>query len=102
DGIRDKLVTGVQTCALPIYRSEALAFLAGQVVPWQLDCVNPQSAAPQGASHRLEVHRVATRVRETNQGCGGSPVAVREWLEQPEIGRASCRERVKIAVGAEP
>src|SRR5205823_8294911 len=27
DGIRDKLVTGVQTCALPIYASRVQAFL---------------------------------------------------------------------------
>src|SRR2546425_1541466 len=30
DGIRDKLVTGVQTCALPIYRHDAVTCLTGR------------------------------------------------------------------------
>src|SRR2546425_3585965 len=32
DGIRDKLVTGVQTCALPIYRGAAAAWKCGSAV----------------------------------------------------------------------
>src|SRR5205823_9875292 len=34
DGIRDKLVTGVQTCALPIYRSAAFCWLGPSPARW--------------------------------------------------------------------
>src|SRR5207244_10007533 len=65
DGIRDDLVTGLQTCALPIsprLSNEALLFLS-QIVA------------------------------KTN-GAGAFRV------EQGEIGRASCRERVEVGEGA--
>src|SRR5947209_18565812 len=63
DGIRDIGVTGVQTCALPI---------------WKLLPVPAVSAG-----------RLAPRSRP----------ALRDSLP-PEIGRASCRERVYISVDA--
>src|SRR5205823_11030960 len=34
DGIRDKLVTGVQTCALPIFTDPTSAFGSGGTVMW--------------------------------------------------------------------
>src|SRR5256885_5459328 len=81
DGIRDYKVTGVQTCALPIW-----------VTPEP-----PRSAA----SHGVEVMFAQPAVV---QGGGYQrPVAprVREALQIPQradpatqIGRASCRERV--------
>ena len=67
DGIRDDLVTGVQTCALPIYLMVGMAFL-----------------------HMF-------RVFYTNAYKKGSfkkswrPF---NWVLGVEIGRASCRERV--------
>src|SRR6266576_4686451 len=59
DGIRDLYVTGVQTCALPIYPPR---WLPGTGEP------------PRGVSAA--------------------------WLSMAKIGRASCRERVEISVGA--
>src|SRR4029079_19818038 len=59
DGIRDKLVTGVQTCALPI--------------------------SPLGRARG-------------RAGRPGGPGATA--VNAPEIGRASCRERVEISVVA--
>src|SRR2546425_7499188 len=70
DGIRDKLVTGVQTCALPI--SPALCHGALAV-----------------ASKPL-----------TNEAIDAAIARLQEWISRPvrrlllEIGRASCRERV--------
>ena len=69
DGIRDTSVTGVQTCALPIFqdglkaKSPIAKFLFKQAV------------------------NVGWCKFEHEQGRG-------------EIGRASCRERVEISVGA--
>src|SRR5207248_4596810 len=72
DGIRDRTVTGVQTCALPIY-------LDG----WRA----------RDASHRG---------RAALQPAGRSPARsdARCYSAALEIGRASCRERVEMSGGA--
>src|SRR5438552_11266166 len=77
DGIRDDLVTGVQTCALPIF----------------VDC-QVRSAATQWRSRTGQ---------EERNGFGLAPAEItRISVEVPEIGRASCRERVwmSVVVGA--
>src|SRR2546425_7707953 len=79
DGIRDKLVTGVQTCALPISveRDPADGALAKGQLALELagDCrVAVDQPAREAAARRVEhPHAHVGRV---------------------EIGRASCRERV--------
>src|SRR3989441_8243063 len=78
DGIRDKLVTGVQTCALPI---------SGPV------SLEGYPAAPLTAASRDAVRRLVLcgwRVTQDDRPALWSPVARRSV----EIGRASCRERV--------
>src|SRR5207245_4031713 len=87
DGIRDATVTGVQTCALPIYpkqvremRSRTMAAAAGQnaLEPGAI----PQTSPPRTASQALsELYR--------------NPDA-RTWpgaKSLAKIGRASCREK---------
>src|SRR5438552_13253159 len=77
DGIRYDLVTGVQTCALPICREPARRGLgAGGAVGGQ--ACRPD---PAGGGRRAGAARRAGR-------------ALRE------IGRASCRERGENSVGA--
>src|SRR5207247_4944281 len=96
DGIRDPLVTGVQTCALPIFirldgrlgwRSNAgkLEFFTQQLAftgrggarfdPTDFRLVLDAATAAQPASGQIEFSNL-----------------------QLEIGRASCRERVEVAV----
>src|SRR5437879_12541835 len=80
DGIRDTSVTGVQTCALPIYS---------------------RASAPPAKKGRAKpaAHRVAPRPSRFP----ATPSAVAESCayaqrRQPrEIGRASCRERGEMA-----
>src|SRR2546421_7919584 len=79
DGIRDLIVTGVQTCALPISfsRSDSGGSSCPCIFPspFQVDCA------------------WRARTRRAGGGCvasGGSGGAG----GLPEIGRASCRERV--------
>src|SRR5205823_11506687 len=91
DGIRDKLVTGVQTCALPIW-------LVGDAHPWAWRFWE--------ASLRLRPGRQEIVVRAEDSGGAGQPAdpaAVwnfkgyvnNAWYRVTvEIGRASCRERV--------
>src|SRR2546430_6358996 len=80
DGIRDLTVTGVQTCALPIYLRQ-----------W---------VEEQGYAYALAVPSTEVICVQTHSGCLRSSVAsiaqqalrARDW--QRQIGRASCRERV--------
>src|SRR5205823_8225013 len=76
DGIRDKLVTGVQTCALPILRP--------------LELLDELDVPPVRAVQLPRVVvAVARHLRHAAVGRG-----------KLEIGRASCRERGEIMVGA--
>src|SRR5205823_11407124 len=89
DGIRGKLVTGVQTCALPIWELFSLGearvgAAAPHVGPAAVREVDEREEFPQ----RPAFHRLADP----------GQVAVLEQLG--EIGRASCRERVWVGGGA--
>src|SRR5690606_40862380 len=87
DGIRDFHVTGVQTCALPIYGK-------GQFRIRSLDDVDAawQALGAQAQKVGLILEAFVPFEREL------SVVAVRG--RDGEIGRASCRERVWGWVGA--
>src|SRR5437773_9930774 len=74
DGIRDRDVTGVQTCALPI-------------------CGFRTVLANRGSSSA----RNPTSVRRSRLASSVSPSIVATKLSRLEIGRASCRERVESA-----
>src|SRR5690606_41632817 len=76
DGIRDFHVTGVQTCALPIYRD--------YVIPEDV-----KTLAVPALAHRIML-RPEMWVRQIRSGD-----VIAELLQ---IGRASCRERVEIQV----
>src|SRR2546430_5961594 len=79
DGIRDLTVTGVQTCALPIYtaRGVNLPHNSAETVPLQYD---------------VPAYAMNVRVALTNK----VPVTPVRGAGHPQgkIGRASCRERV--------
>src|SRR5258708_24278395 len=81
DGIRDDLVTGVQTCALPILAALDTLKAAGR---WprlasELDLLEEQAAA--AVTGCRDAERQATELLDRRD-------------ELREIGRASCRERV--------
>src|SRR5256885_5096089 len=81
DGIRDYKVTGVQTCALPIWRGRS-----AQEIRSSGDGLRALGRFAVTASVHAAHHRGAVggfRVR-----CRDDPVST------VEIGRASCRERV--------
>src|SRR5207244_6299361 len=97
--IRDDLVTGVQTCALPIL---TLVFSIGSpanadvVTDWNnaaLDAIRAGHTAPPIASRSLailhaSIYDAVNGIARTNQ-----PYLV----PSAEIGRASCREREYIS-----
>src|SRR5256885_11865156 len=79
DGIRDYKVTGVQTCALPIWSHARCAGMpySGRSVRWSAARA-ARSRSPQAVGVRLS-HELTPRI-----------CTARAF----EIGRASCRERV--------
>src|SRR5436305_12593869 len=77
-GIRSADVTGVQTCALPIY--------------------SPRPAVASVTPQRRRGCR-ASPVRPSGSGRGRCEGACRCCGRGREIGRASCRERVEMWVG---
>src|SRR5207244_10402974 len=97
DGIRDDLVTGVQTCALPISQGQAGLGVAS----------NGTSRYTQGASEgdvasfRERVNSFRS-VEYNYQLRDLSPnLKAKSYSSRTEIGRASCRERVKVEGGSE-
>src|SRR5207245_7269377 len=96
DGIRDATVTGVQTCALPISdprqgprRTERPG--AARELDSRLPGIPGEGTAPRRGPHAAGVPGLAPR------GVEEAPRRVRGHRE-PQIGRASCRERVRRRV----
>src|SRR5699024_11862367 len=79
DGIRDRNVTGVQTCALPISSLVRTVARAPQHNPFSIFFL-PQEALLRGATAQDFSTDTALALRK--------------------IGRASCREREDMSVGA--
>src|SRR5687767_15175665 len=81
DGIRDKLVTGVQTCALPIFRASrsTTGVVSGRAYPGRHTSFLPTT-------------RVIRPLQPDSTHC--QSLSVPTYSADREIGRASCRERV--------
>src|SRR5688572_31388187 len=101
DGIRDLTVTGVQTCALPIFEARSVAAETLEPRP-----TGRAHGAPPSPWLRRESasasQSVAASTRSASCGCGHllpSPRGLGRSA-RVQIGRASCRERVLILVGA--
>src|SRR5437667_1179561 len=86
DGIRDRDVTGVQTCALPIFHQPRPRRGSGRM-----------PAAPPAGTRRRPARGGRWAARDAlpagPRGPGRPPGA-----QGRQIGRASCRERVEISV----
>src|SRR5699024_11405433 len=89
DGIRDRNVTGVQTCALPIFQQAPVATV-GCVL---LTGITARFAIPLW----LNIHSERRRLREQKQE---HQETLQARKAEYEIGRASCRERVNVQGGA--
>src|SRR5437868_14271528 len=80
DGIRDRNVTGVQTCALPIWHG-----------------VGRSRTTP--CPRAVALTSLLRRGVRVNSSRGGPPPPARRRRLFLQIGRASCRERVDAADG---
>src|SRR5690606_40853280 len=95
DGIRDFHVTGVQTCALPIWSESSPAGPIQQGVPRPARYLSSRSSVP----------RSTLEARERKPDSMGGKLALRgRWgtcfPADAQIGRASCRERWQESAGA--
>src|SRR5205823_6954825 len=98
---RDKLVTGVQTCALPIFIALETSRLARHHRDWhhliEL-CALPETVLMEGDGV-YDPRPLHYRVVLGMQGAmAESALGVMRQRAREEIGRASCRERVESAV----
>src|SRR5204863_5952870 len=92
DGIRDLYVTGVQTCALPILPGWRRSPADWPPPPWRTP--SPRARTKK----RPAPTRGARACCETGSTRSYARPAPYRIDPQPEIGRASCRERVEITV----
>src|SRR5437660_5430228 len=95
DGIRDGHVTGVQTCALPIWELMQLELVDATADDFEA-LVALRIAAMRESLERIGRFDPA-RARE-RFAAGFDPARTRH-VEVDEIGRASCRERVESEGG---
>src|SRR5207248_8422040 len=90
DGIRDRTVTGVQTCALPIWLTSSTPRARSRIATNGSDSLSPLD--DRSGEH---VARCALIARSANRAGERTLTGFRA-----EIGRASCRERVEMSVVA--
>src|SRR5207249_9182265 len=89
DGIRDRNVTGVQTCALPISARDRSPSSPGPSWKTPAPCSRlPRKTQMRGGARRLHARRTPCTLS----------VQPRAPTKQ-KIGRASCREREEIREG---
>src|SRR5699024_11459510 len=98
---RDRNVTGVQTCALPISGARRRAVVGSEHAVRRDDrLTNVRTAAPQITG--TEPGSIRLTVTEAARAAGSGRLLLAlgglRHLRRREIGRASCRERVWAAV----
>src|SRR5207248_3622086 len=90
DGIRDRTVTGVQTCALPISAMSGAPHFVAAFVTAGRGFTTPEGGIP--------MQHIEDWSRRQGVAPPNNPrPTIRTW--GPKIGRASCRERVWISWG---
>src|SRR5207253_5810496 len=88
DGIRDGHVTGVQTCALPIF------YVAGETNSTDMPVTSGAAEPLMGGSYDCFAGRIGTSGRlDYLTYLGGAGYDFCSGVAADEIGRASCRER---------
>src|SRR5205823_11721446 len=96
DGIRDKLVTGVQTCALPISVRTMLELLLERLPARGIQYTWYTKQAEATITH-LQVAEAAAKIDAAQLFIERAVDDIESWAKRGEIGRASCRERVESA-----
>src|SRR5207249_9504416 len=97
DGIRDRNVTGVQTCALPICQSLLVELRkASDHLHLNFDAFDGTLASGSSRSNDGKEASMGHSLDVYVLDSDGDPI---EGCKVKKIGRASCRERVRREVG---
>src|SRR5206468_8598301 len=99
DGVRDLIVTGVQTCALPIFADAMDGPLANGTYRMTFDVgayYKKKGSAPSFMQRFTLDFEITDARRSYHIPLLMSPYSCSVY----QIGRASCRESVYVAVGA--
>src|SRR5690606_40959158 len=101
DGIRDFHVTGVQTCALPILAATG----KGNLLEAAVACARERASLGEISSAMEKTFgRYQATIRSISGVYAHEAMKDNDFITartKAEIGRASCRERVKISGDAE-
>src|SRR5699024_11460234 len=92
DGIRDRNVTGVQTCALPIFIVSTIVLNRSG---YNKDGTPTNELGNGWGYYDCGMHNMNLILKPTELGLSTLVMGIRD----EKIGRASCRERVCIVVG---
>src|SRR5699024_12169385 len=100
DGIRDRNVTGVQTCALPICREYIIRWVITLAIPKYQQIKNDLLKKIQSGEFESgdRFYSESELVKMYNVS---SITVIRAIQDLAKIGRASCRERWYSEVGCE-
>src|SRR5205823_11611155 len=100
-GIRDKLVTGVQTCALPIFEIQSLEAQLVALEQYYRVSRSEQKIRPEDMEAPVRDMRAAIEeLRGLHDKVREEIADATREASAAEIGRASCRERVESWGGA--
>src|SRR5258708_8964887 len=94
DGIRDDLVTGVQTCALPIWSCVANLRDGDHVYAVIRGCALNNDGSSKVGYTAPSVEGQSRVIAMAQEAAGVSPESIGYIEAHGKIGRASCRERV--------
>src|SRR5262249_58158933 len=95
DGIRDWSVTGVQTCALPIFNRNRLNTCSSTITRPKLAAISEGG----GTIKRLtKFNWISSSMISKTTSRDVTPTSAGGSNRGPEIGRASCREREEVVV----
>src|SRR5205807_7320911 len=97
DGIRGYKVTGVQTCALPIFASTLTVMALRQLSAAMLAIGCEEGKTP---AFSTSMSMPPKRFTAASSAASIALASVRSQTRPRKIGRASCRERVKIGAVA--
>src|SRR5207253_7991614 len=93
-GIRDGHVTGVQTCALPIYAVDFHRRRVVDEIEQRGECVAQADAAPAAvADVENALEFLLEHARVVERGVAPGERMAGRCVQPAQIGRASCRER---------
>src|SRR5690606_39298988 len=99
DGIRDFHVTGVQTCALPILLALTVA---SSGATWGSGPASRTATVRASSNASGTINAMGDYLRDDRGGASARPGRADGSVPAaPEIGRASCRERVWGSGGGE-